>query len=242
MEVHVRKQNIIRIVVIAAVIAFAVWKFATIPPVISEIPGEHAAEGFRYNGKYYSSSNFMVADEDRIHVGYAKETRGKVYFIGSRISPDYIVIVGSDNTSNYAADGCVPESSGTVTKVLVDPGIRAKNNKVIIKKSDIETLLAITRTVGEERDYVINNIYTKGNVFYFAYNDCVVVQSPDNLGGYIALVDGEWIYASPENYRAMLDSVDYREGNMGTVRAIRISDEKMIDWLEKSIVTRYIEE
>ena len=184
----------------------------------------------------------MVADEDRIHVGYAKETRGKVYFIGSRTSPDYIVIVGSDNTSNYAADGCVPDSTGTVTKVLVDPGVRAKNDKVITKKFDIETLLAITRTVGEERDYVINNIYTKGNVFYFAYNDCVVVQSPANLGGYIALVDGDWIYASPENYRAMLDSVDYREGNMGTVRAIRISDEKMIDWLEKSIVTRYIEE
>jgi len=242
MEVHVKKQNIIRIVVIASIVALGVWKLATLPPVINEIPGEHAAEGFRYNGKYYGSSYFMVADEDRIHMGYAKETRGKVYFIGSRTSPDYIVIVGSDNTSNYAADGCVPESTGTVTKVLVDPGVRAKNDKVITKKSDIETLLAITRTVGEERDYVINNIYTKGNVFYFAYNDCVVVQSPDNLGGYIALVDGEWIYASPENYRAMLDSVDYREGNMGTVRAIRISDEKMIDWLEKSIVTRYIEE
>ena len=237
-----KKQNIIRIVVIVAIVTLGVWKLATIPPVINGIPGEHAAEGFRYNGKYYGSSYFMVADEDRIHVGYAKETRGKVYFIGSRISPDYIVIVGSDNTSNYAADGCVPESSGTVTKVLVDPGIRAKNNKVIIKKSDIETLLAITRTVGEERDYAINNIYTQGNDFYFAYNDCVVAKGPDNLGGYIALVDGEWIYASPENYKAMLDNVDYREGNMGTVRAIRISDEKMIDWLEKSIVTRYIEE
>jgi len=241
MEVHVKKQNIIRIVVIVAIVTLGVWKLATIPPVINEIPGEHAAEGFRYNGKYYGSSYFMVADEDRIHVGYAKETRGKVYFIGSRTSPDYIVIVGSDNTSNYAADGCVPESSGTVTKVLVDPGIRAKNNKVITKKSDIEALLAITRTVGEESDYAINNIYTQGNDFYFAYNDCVVVQSPDNLGGYIALVDGEWIYASPENYRAMLGTMNQRESNKGTVRGLKITDEKMIDWLEKSIVTSYID-
>ena len=50
-----RKQNIIRIVVIAAVIAFAVWKFATIPPVISEIPGEHAAVVFSVITKPFSS-------------------------------------------------------------------------------------------------------------------------------------------------------------------------------------------
>ena len=41
-----RKQNIIRIVVIAAVIAFAVWKFSTIPPVISEIPENTLLKGF----------------------------------------------------------------------------------------------------------------------------------------------------------------------------------------------------
>jgi len=236
-----RKQNIIRIVVIAAVVTFVVWKLATIPSVISEIPGEHAVEGFRYNGKYYGSSYFMVADADRIHVGYAKETRGKVYFIGNRTSPDYIAIVGSDNTTHYAAEGCVPDTSGTVTKVLVDPGIRKTNNLVLTRKPDIDQLLAITNLQGEEKAYTIENIHTQGNTFYFAYNDCPVVDS-GNLGGYIVLVDGEWIYVVPENYRAMQYIGERRYNNTASVNGVRITNEKTIEWLERSIVTSFIEE
>lgn len=236
-----KKQTVIRIVVIAAIVGFAVWKLITIPPVIDNIPGENAVEGFRYNGTFYRPSYFMVADADRIHVGYAKETRGKVYFIGSRTSPDYIAIVGSDNTTHYAAEGCVPDTSGTVTKVLVDPGIRAANNRAITRKQDIDKLLGITSLQGEEKEYTIENIYTQGDTFYFAYNDCVVVAA-DNLGGYIALVDGDWIYTSPENYRAMLNTMNQRESNAGTVKGVRIEDEKMIEWLEKSVVTSFIEE
>jgi len=241
MEVHVKKQNIIRIVVIVAIVTLGLWKLATIPPVINEIPGEHAVEGFRYNGKYYGSSYFMVADADRIHVGYAKETRGKVYFIGSRTSPDYIAIVGSDNTTHYAAEGCTPDTAGTVTKVLVDPGIRATNNRVITRRQDIDRLLEIIRLQGEEKEYSIENIYTQGNMFYFAYNDCVVVTS-DNLGGYIAIVDGDWIYVSPENYRTMLSAVNHRESNAGIAKGVRIEDKKTVEWLEKSVVTSFIEE
>lgn len=122
-----KKQKIIRIAVIAAIVGFAVWKLITVPKIMDGIPGENAVEGFRYNGIDYRNSYFMVADADRIHVGYAEETRGKVYFIGSRTSPDYIAIVGSDNTTHYAAEGCVPDTSGTVTKVLIDPGIRKTN-------------------------------------------------------------------------------------------------------------------
>ena len=236
-----KKQSVIRIAVIAAIVGVAVWKLITIPPVIDDIPGENAAEGFRYNGIDYHNSYFMVADADRIHVGYAKETRGKVYFIGNRTSPDYIAIVGSDNTTHYAAEGCVPDTSGTVTKVLVDPGIRAANNCAITRKQDIDKILGITSLQGEEKEYTIENIYTQGNTFYFAYNDCVVVAA-DNLGGYIALVDGDWIYTSPENYRAMLNTMNQRESNAGTVKGVRIEDEKMIEWLEKSAVTSFIEE
>lgn len=235
------KQNIIRIAVITVIVGLAVWKLVTIPPVIDDIPGENAVEGFRYNGINYRNSYFMVADADRIHVGYAKETKGKVYFIGSRTSPDYIAIVGSDNTTHYAAEGCAPDHSGTVTKVLIDPGIRKTNKLVITWKSDIDKLLAITNLQGEEKEYTIENIYTQGNDFYFAYNDCVVVTS-DNLGGYIAIVDGDWIYVSPENYRTMLSAVNHRESNAGIAKGVRIEDKKTVEWLEKSVVTSFIEE
>lgn len=234
------KQNIIRIAVIVSIVVLVIGKIITMPKILDGIPGENAVEGFRYNGINYRNSYFMVADADRIHVGYAKETKGKVYFIGSRTSPDYIAIVGSDNTTHYAADGCVPDTSGTVTKVLVDPGIRAANNRAITRKQDIDKLLGITSLQGEEKEYTIENIYTQGNTFYFAYNDCVVVAA-DNLGGYIALVDGDWIYTSPENYRAMLNTMNQRESNAGTVKGVRIEDEKMIEWLEKSVVTSFIE-
>ena len=234
------KQNIIRIAVITVIVGLAVWKLVTIPPVIDDIPGENAVGGFRYNGINYRNSRFMVADADRVHVGYAKETKGKVYFIGSRTSPDYIAIVGSDNTTHYAAEGCVPDTSGTVTKVLIDPGIRKTNKLVITRKSDIDKLLAITNLQGEEKEYTIENIHTQGNDFYFAYNDCLVVDS-SNLGGYIALVDGEWIYATPENYRAIQYIGERRYNNTASVRGVRITDEKTIEWLEKSIVTSFIE-
>lgn len=236
-----KKQKIIRIAVIAAIVGFADWKLITVPKIMDGIPGENAVDGFRYNGIDYRNSYFMVADADRIHVGYAEETRGKVYFIGSRTSPDYIAIVGSDNTTHYAAEGCVPDTSGTVTKVLIDPGIRKTNKLVITRKSDMDQLLAITNLQGEEKEYTIENIYTQGNDFYFACNDCVVVDS-NNLGGYIALTGGEWIYASPENYKAMLNDMNQRESNKGTVRGVRITDEKLIEWLGKSILTSFIEE
>ena len=234
-----KKTTILRIAVITAVVGLAIGKIVTMPKIMEDIYGENA-EFFRYNGKDYYSSYFMVADADRIHVGYAKETRGKVYFIGSRTSPDYIVIVGSDNTTNYAAEGCVPDYEGTVTKVLIDPGVRAINNRVITWKTDIERVMEITRLTGEESEYTIENIYTQGENFYFAYNDCVVTDA-NNLGGYVAFIDGDWIYASPENYRAMLKTVNRQEGNMGTVYAVKISDEKLIAWLEKSILVSYIE-
>ena len=129
---------------------------------------------------------------------------------------------------------------GTVTKVLIDPGVRAINNRVITWKTAIERVMEITRLTGEESEYTIENIYTQGENFYFAYNDCVVTDA-NNLGGYVAFIDGDWIYASPENYRAMLKTVNRQEGNMGTVYAVKISDEKLIEWLEKSILVSYIE-
>ena len=129
---------------------------------------------------------------------------------------------------------------GTVTKVLIDPGVRAINNRVITWKTAIERVMEITRLTGEESEYTIENIYTQGENFYFAYNDCVVTDA-NNLGGYVAFIDGDWIYASPENYRAMLKTVNRQEGNMGTVYAVKISDEKLIAWLEKSILVSYIE-
>ena len=234
-----KKTTILRIIVIAAIVGLAVWKLVTMPKIMEDIYGENA-EFFHYNGKDYYSSYFMVADADRIHVGYAKETKGKVYFIGSRTSPDYIAIVGSDNTTHYAAEGCVPDSAGTVTKVLIDPGIRAINNRIITRKADIEMLLKVTGFIGDENDFSIDNIYTQGNDFYLAYDNCAVVDY-NNLGGYIALVDGEWIYASSENYREMLKTMNRQDGNKGTVRAVKITDKKMIEWLKKSIVTSYIE-
>ena len=235
------KHNIIRIAVIVSIVVLVIGKIITMPKILDGIPGENAVEGFRYNGINYRNSRFMVADADRVHVGYAKETKGKVFFIGSRTSPDYIAIVGSDNTTHYAAEGCVPDTSGTVTKVLIDPGIRKTNKLVITWKPDIDKLLAITNLQGEEKEYIIENIYTQGNDFYFAYNGCPVVDS-GNLGGYIALVDGEWIYATPENYRAIQYIGERRYNNTASVSGVRITDEKTIEWLEKSIVTSFIEE
>lgn len=99
----------------------------------------------------------------------------------------------------------------------------------------------ITKLIGEECEYSIDNICTQENSVFFAYNDCVVTDAK-NLGGYVALVGREWVYASPENYRTMLNTADHRESNMGIVQAVKISDKKLIEWLEQSPLTSFIEE
>lgn len=76
--------------------------------------------------------------------------------------------------------------------------------------------------------YHINNIYTEGTEIYFAYDNCPVATS-DNLVGYIAYIDHNWILVSPENYYGSSNNTLY--SNEADLIGSKITDSKLIKWL-----------
>ena len=80
---------------------------------------------------------------------------------------------------------------------------------------------------GDESRYSIANIFTEGTEIYFAYDDCPVT-TYDNLVGYIAYVDDNWIIVSPEEYKS---SIDEKISNETNLVGRKITDYKLIEWL-----------
>lgn len=229
------KKSLIITLVIILIPVTAIILYNIRSPIMEGIPTERA-EVFDYNGRHYESEGYFAADDDMIFKGRSEIDGSSVYFLEDTDTPNYILIVGSDNSRHYLADGVSIDTSGEITKILIDPGIRATNNRVLTSKEDIEKVRILTAISGEEKKYFIKNYFTQGNSFYYEYNNCPVSVS-ENLGGYVALTEGEWIYVSPENYRKNRES---KGNNSVIVTGVKITDSELIRWLKKSDLAKYI--
>lgn len=203
-------------------------------PVIEEISGN--TEAFTYNNRHYYMNDFYVADEDRFFIGKTKKYHDNIYAVGNSDSPDYFVIVGSDNTANFKAENCEIATSGEITKVLIDPGIREVNDRVLSAKEDLEMISKLSSVNGEEQEFIIDNYHTQGNTFYYEYDNCPVTNA-ENLGGYVALAEDKWIFVSPANYEKM----EQLENNTVKVQGRVIENQEILEWLQGSVLVKYIE-
>lgn len=230
-----RKRNVFAILlaVIVCVVFAKILAHYRKYPEIKEI--SNYMEGFSYQGRNYSAAAYCVADEDAVCIGRTVDSGDPIYAIGDVNAPDAIFIVGSDNTYQYMADDFKVASSGTITKVLIDPGVRSRNDRVLSAPYDIEMIKRLTAFSGEEVEVTIENYYTQGNTFYFVYHPSLV-SNRNNLGGYVAFVDGNWIYVNPEQYQKM----ENMENNQVKMCGVWIKDSTLIQWMENSDLTKYI--
>lgn len=196
------------------------------------VGNENAVEGITYNGVSYDAHAFYCAENDKHFLGYADD-RARVYCIGNKNDPDYIIIDGSDNTTAYVKEGVTVPTSGTVTKILIDPYVRGNNKLVLAKKEDLDLIAQLTGISGEVQDFTVGNFYTDGNEFYYVYNGSGV-SVRENYGGYIAFANGKWIYSAPGN------KIERKENNMAVVAAVVIEDSDLIDKICKTDLARYI--
>jgi len=168
-------------------------------------------------------SDFTEAE----YLGRTEDKEFKVYAYGKDSNYNLFTLVGSDNTDCYKTESFVIPKSGDVTKVFIDPAVRASDNKVTKNKTDIEMFKKLVSYQGDESRYSIANIFTEGTEIYFAYDDCPVT-TYDNLVGYIAYVDDNWIIVSPEEYKS---SIDEKISNETNLVGRKITDYKLIEWL-----------
>lgn len=199
------------------------------------IGNENAAEAITYNGVKYISTGFFCAANDKQYLGKA-DNGANVYAVGNKKDPVYIVIDGDDNTGCYIREGCSVPTAGTITKVLVDPYIRGNNKHVLSKQEDLNIILELTGCIGEMQEFTVENFFTQGNQFYYVY-DGSNVSTNQNYGGYIAYVNGTWIYSAPE----MKIDIDLRVNNTAVVEAIIIEDAELINRICKTGLVKYIE-
>lgn len=209
-----------------------------IKPEIKEI-SNYKADGFTYKNRTYSYTAFYAADEDAELIGYTSDYHDPIYSFGNTDSPNVILVIGSDNSLPVVADDYTIPTSGTITKVLVDPGLRAKNDKALSDKSDIDMVISLTQTAGEETELYLDNYHTCGNEFYYEYNNSAAA-TKETLGGYVARSDGKWYYVSPSNLEKVVEA-ENGSANAVKIRGVEITDEKMSDWLSGSELTEYIE-
>ena len=199
------------------------------------ISGNENSYSVEYNGVTYDSAVFYNADSDRKRIGKA-ENGAYVYSVGDFDPPKYLLVEGSDNSGCFIAQGETVPTSGTVTKALIDPGVRSDNSKWLSKKEDLDMLEEISSLTGELETFTIDNYFTDGNSFYYVYDDSKV-SCEENWGGYIAYAQGNWIYISPESNC----TYDWGEANSVTVTAIAIKDKDLIERMCSSDLTKYIE-
>ena len=200
-----------------------------------DIDGNENGESIKYNGVLYNSGYFYNADSDRVKLGKA-QNGADVYSIGNTDPPNYILIVGSDNSGCFFAPGASVPTSGTITKALIDPGVRGNNSRVMSTNDELEILDELAHIDGELKQFTVDNYYTDGNSFYYVYNNSDV-SCEENWGGYVAYTEGQWIFLSPDK-----GSIDERgEVNSVKVSAVVISDKDLIARMCKTDLTKYIE-
>ena len=190
------------------------------------VGNENSVEAIWYNGTTYYAAGFFCAASDKQFLGYA-DNGASVYCVGNKRDPDFIIIDGDDNTTSYVKDGASVPTSGTVTKVLIDPYVRGNNRRVLAGKDELSIVAQLAELCGETQLFTVNNVGTDGNAFYYVYNGSNV-SAYQNYGGYIAYVDGVWIYSAPGN------KIEHMENNTAVVEAVVIEDNELIDRICKT--------
>lgn len=202
---------------------------------LTGLKGNEDCDGWiTYNGVKYIRDCFFCAAEDKKYLGRA-ENGACVYTVGNRNDPVYIVIDGSDNTGCYIKEGFSVPTSGTVTKVLVDPYVRGSNKNVVSKQEELNIVAELAAIEGEVQEFTVENYYTEGNAFYYVY-DGSNVSTGQNYGGYIAYVNGCWIYSAP----GMKIQIDQRVSNTAVVEAVIIKDPELLTGICKTDLVKWI--
>ena len=199
-----------------------------------ELNGNENTDNICYNGIEYNSEIFYCADDDRKMIGRI-ESGATVYTVGSDKLAQYILIEGSDNSGTFIAEGSSVPTSGELTKILIDPGIRSDNSKSLSSTDEIAVINEITSLSGELQTFSVDNFFTYGNSFYYVYNNSNV-SCEENYGGYIAFTDGKWIYAPAKNKPVWTGEV-----NSVTIEAIIIDDEDIIEKMCSTDMVKYID-
>ena len=88
---------------------------------------------------------------------------------------------------------------------------------------------------GEVQEFTVENYYTEGNAFYYVY-DGSNVSTYQNYGGYIAYVNGCWIYSAP----GMKIQIDQRVSNTAVVEAVIIKDPELLTGICKTDLVKWI--
>lgn len=197
------------------------------------VGNENAVEGITYNGKSYKSCVIYCAESDKLFLGYA-DNGASVYCVGNKKDPVYLIIDGSDNTIAYVKEGETVPTSGIITKILIDPMVRGKNKYVLAKQEELDLIAQLTGISGEVQEFTVENIYTDGNEFYYVYNESNV-SVYENYGGYIAFVNGNWIYSAPGSKK------EQKENNTFIVAGIVIEDSDLITKILKTDLVKHIE-
>lgn len=209
--------------------------FSSCTPVI-DIKGNENSDVIYYNGEEYESETFYCADDDRRLIGRLdkKAHRARVYSINTDNSDKYILLEGSDNSGCFIKNGCSVPTSGTVTKILIDPGVRGDNSKYLSSQNELKMIEQLKEITGKTQEFAIDNYFTDGNAFYYVYDNSNV-SCKNNYGGYIAYTDGNWIFTDS-------DSDDFRwlGNNRVIVNAVIIEDEELIKKMCETDLTKYI--
>lgn len=232
------KKIIIPITITLCIILSFIILYNLKHPIVYGIKDKYS-KSFNYNNIHYSSSVYFVAEDDLKYMGTTEEKISDVYFIGNSESPDYIFVSGDDNFTCYKADYASIETSGNITKVLIDPTYGSILNPSLSSKEEIDMIYNLVNIQGEEKEYFIENYYTQGNSFYYAYNNCPVA-SNNSFGGYIASIGNEWIYVNPENFKNSNYSDNQNEHSL-TVKGIAIKDKSLLDKILKSKLIESVE-
>ncbi|MBR6400769.1 MAG: hypothetical protein IKS17_06055 [Firmicutes bacterium] len=199
------------------------------------LSGDESSWDIEYKGVKYRGEAFYCADDDRKFIGHIKNGAA-VYTVGNAKDPRYILIQGDDNSGCFIADGTNVPTSGKVTKVLIDPGIREDNSRYLSTDEELDVISEIGGIKGKIEKFEIENYYTDGNSFYYVYDDSNV-SSCDNYGGYVAYTNGKWIYSAPSER----DKIEWVGNNRAVISGVVIDDEKLISRMCETALTKYIE-
>lgn len=219
-------------VIITGLILSIIVGCITIYNIISpRIKGLHGGRGvINYKGQTGIMESFFPDFTEAKFLGRTEDKDFKVYGYGNGRNYNLVTLVGSDNTDSYNLGGFKIPTTGEVTKVFLDPGIRAGSNKVTKKQRDIEMFKKLADYKGEEDTWHIDNIYTDGAEICFAYNDCPVT-TYENLVLYIAYVENSWIIVTPESYKK---DVHNNKTNEADFIGMKITNQELIQWLEEN--------
>ena len=199
-----------------------------------DLQGNENSDFVYYHGAEYHSELFFCTDDDLKLMGHI-ENGAYVYSVGTAAPPEFIEIVGSDNSGVFIRNGSKVPVSGTVTEVLIDPSVRGDNSKYLSQPEELSVLSELTKISGTVQKFTVHNYFTDGNAFYYVYDNSHV-SCTENYGGYIAYTNGVWVFASPES----VEEWEWGDGNTVTISGIIIEDEALIAKMCQTDIVKYI--